>query len=87
MSKCRSCGAYIEFVKTSSGKNMPVNEGLHYYKPRTWEMRGLEKYITTSGVVKTGRRIKIDEPTEGAELGYRVHWETCPDAGKHRTRG
>ena len=88
MAKCKSCGAEIDWIKLASGKNMPVNSGLHYFKPRTWELdfSGFTKYVTTSGLVKTGRRLVIDESAEGAELGHISHWETCPYADKHRRR-
>jgi hypothetical protein len=85
MAKCKSCGAYIEWVKTVNGKNMPVDEKLHYYSPAGRLITyGVRKYVTVNGEVRTGLRLNMDDNTEGAELGYTPHWSTCPSADKHR---
>ena len=78
MAKCKSCGAEIIWIRTKSGKSMPVNP---------------EKYIvcersdgTGTFVMPDGRVVK-GYPCyghENAQYGYVSHFATCPYAAKHR---
>lgn len=77
MSYCVSCGAEIEWVKTKSGKSMPLDA-----KPIKYIAGGKDVIVTKDGEVISGVRI-----TEyGTETGYVSHFVTCPNANRHRKR-
>ena len=63
MSKCRSCGAEIKFIKLKSGKWNPVDTQKH----TLIEGDGNEIIVTESGEVVHGRFASINE---GYELSY-----------------
>lgn len=56
---CSTCGAPILFVRTSTGRSMPLNAG-----PR-------------KGVVVQGGVARVVDV-------YESHFETCPQAARHR---
>lgn len=80
MSKCRSCGAEIKFIKLKSGKWNPVDTQKH----TLIEGDGNEIIITESGEVIHGRFASIDEGANRS--GYISHFATCPNANQHRSR-
>ena len=79
MSRCRSCGAEIIWIKMMSGKAMPVNAQPVQY----WEKRGAAgKVVTPEGEV-VSCEFTGDERTD-PKMGYISHFSTCPNANKHR---
>ena len=80
MSKCRSCGAEIKFIKLKSGKWNPVDTQKH----TLIEGDGNEIIVTESGEVVHGRFASIDEGANRS--GYISHFATCPNANQHRNR-
>ena len=75
--KCRACGARILWLKTTKGKNMPVDPGVI----RFHAAGGPETFVTVNGKVERGAR-----STTGAELGYISHFATCPEADRFRKK-
>lgn len=79
MSKCKSCGAEIIWIKTASGKMMPCNPQKISYK-NTFPI-GNMTLITPEGKIVTGT-IDLSSDT----YGYESHFATCPAASKFRKR-
>ena len=81
MSKCRSCGAEIIWIKTAGRKAMPCNpEQVAYWQ----EKKGSEKIVTPNGEVVSAELSGI--PGKQTGIGYISHFATCPNADKHRRR-
>jgi len=81
MSKCKSCGAEIRWIKTFSGKSMPVDaEPVNFYADG-----GKELFVTSNGAVVHGTR--TDGTQDHTHIGYISHFATCPNADTHRKRG
>lgn len=78
MSRCKSCGAEIVWIKMRTGKSMPCDAMPHYFRE---EDGGGITFVTPDGLVKHG------EPDEFGERGYISHFATCPNADQHRRRG
>jgi len=77
---CRSCGAPILFIPTPSGKQLPVNAERLYVHV---DPSGPEKVVLSSGRVVSC--IFVDpKVTDGALVGYRAHFATCPAASAWR---
>lgn len=76
-STCRSCGAQIVWIKTTSGKSMPCNAGLIRFA----RGGGPETFVTAEGKVERGKR----DPA-GDRAGYISHFATCPNADRHRRK-
>lgn len=79
MSKCRKCGAEIEFRRMKSGKYMPVDPDRKPYREG-----GNEIFITESGETVRGGEPFGTEPADG--YGYTPHWATCPNADEFRRK-
>ena len=81
MSKCRSCGAEVTWIRMASGKKMPCDAAPVMY----WaKMGGTEKIVTPNGeVISCELQGDVKEATG---LGYISHFSTCPYADKHRRR-
>ena len=77
VSKCRSCGAEIIWIRTKAGKNMPCDAMPRYFAEADG---GSITFVTPDGEVKHG------ECMEPGIMGYIPHWVTCPDAFKFRRR-
>ena len=78
MSKCKSCGKEIRWVKTFSGKTMPVDaEKVFFYAGD-----GKDIFVTTNGAVIHGTR--VDKYDGAARVGFISHFATCPDADSYR---
>ena len=80
MSKCRSCGAEIIWIKTRAGKNMPCNATLVPYK----QTETGKEYV----VAEDGSMIRCTLLFDGLPTGMaRVpHWATCPTVEQHRRK-
>ena len=79
MSRCKSCGAEIIWIKMKSGKSMPCNPQRISYK-NTFP-KGDLTLITPDG------RIAKGEYDPGADqYGYESHFATCPAANTFRRR-
>jgi len=81
MSKCRSCGAEIMWIKTVNGKNMPVDAEPVYFHQ---DPSGAEIFVTKGGAVVHGITAKPGE--NDVSTGYNSHFATCPFADQHRRR-
>lgn len=69
---CGSCGARIRWVRTQTGKAMPVDEVPHPMG-----------HVVFTGVGDTVRVLDGSQlPHEGA--AWRSHFASCPDADRHR---
>ena len=78
MSKCKSCGTEIKWIKTISGRNMPVDaEAISFVQG------GEELFVTEGGSVIHGTRVTGDPPLN-VRTGYISHFATCPHASQHR---
>lgn len=76
---CGSCKAAIRWVTTEGGKNMPLD----------WDPTETGNVVprVVEGDVRTEVRAHIlrdDEQPRPDENRYSTHWQTCPDADKHR---
>lgn len=80
MSRCKSCGAEIIWIKTFSGKSMPCDpENIPFYAGE-----GKELFVTAGGAVVHGTRAYAE--SELTHTGYISHFATCPNANEHRRR-
>ena len=81
MSKCRSCGAEIKFIKLKSGKWNPVDIQKH----TIIKDEGNEILVAENGEIIRGKFASIKEGANAS--GYISHFVTCPNADRHRNRG
>ena len=72
MAICQGCGQEIRWIKTPSGKSMPVNAEKVNFTPAGGPMT----FITADG-----RTVRGEKGKSGTETGYTPHWATCPAAG------
>lgn len=81
MAKCKSCGAFIVWIDTPTGKHMPCdNTIVPYWKDR----KGKESVVTDEGtVVRCSTEWHPRQP-DGA--GRIPHWATCPFASQHKRK-
>ena len=81
--KCRSCGAEIVWVAMQSGKKMPCDaELIHAVE----EGDAKTSFVLPGGIMKRGREGRHPHG-EADFVGYRSHFETCPQADRFRKRG
>lgn len=81
MTKCKSCGANIIWIKTTNGKSMPCNaEQVIYWQ----DPKGEANIITPNG--ETVRATLKTRRTPPTGVGYIPHWATCPQANNFRKR-
>jgi len=78
MSRCKSCGAEIIWIRMTSGKNMPCNATKYPYR---LDLHGDLTLVTPQGKVARGTY----DP-EGENIGYMSHFATCPAANRFRRR-
>ena len=79
MGICKGCGAEILWIRTKTGKTMPVDE-----KPVPYYEGGSAKIVLEDGSVVKG---SLDGPEESFKgFGYISHFATCPKAGNFRRR-
>lgn len=77
LSRCRSCGAPIIWIKTENNRNMPCNpERVMYRAVRG----GRERIVTDSGKIEVSEL--VTDPTQADGEGYIPHWATCPNFRK-----
>ena len=81
-SRCKGCGARIKWVKTPSGKNVPIDKGAVTILP---DKDGFIAVVTLDGRVIRGNLTMYGTP--GAVTGYTSHFATCPAADRFRKRG
>ena len=81
VTKCRSCGASIVWIKTKSGKSMPCNHEPVYYKNKG---KGSDKVVTKKGEVISCEIITGSGVAEG--FGYVPHWSTCNNPDRFRKK-
>ena len=74
---CRACGARILWLKTTRGKNMPVDPGVI----RFHAAGGPETFVAVNGKVERGQR-----SAAGEAWGYISHFATCPEADRMRRK-
>ena len=76
MSVCRSCGQQIEWIKTTKGKNMPVDSEYVDYE---------EADNGTILVTDGGNVITVNEHQNMPNVKGRIsHFATCPQANEWR---
>lgn len=80
MSKCRSCGAEIIWIKMRSGKAMPCDA----YKRTMIKGDGKDVLITDDGGIIHGTFADYEHGANAS--GYISHFATCPNANQHRKR-
>lgn len=78
MSKCKTCGKDIIWIKLKSGKWNPVDTGRVPFVP---DEGGKLTLVTLDGEVVRG---KLDIMSD--QYGYTSHFATCPQANDHRRR-
>jgi hypothetical protein len=84
MSKCKSCGSEIIWIKMKSGKSMPCNpRGIHYRKQVHGDKGCMLTLVTSDGNVVVGQ---VCDEDESELFGYVSHFATCPNADRHRKR-
>ena len=81
MSKCKSCGAEIIWITTTTGKKMPVDAGAVQFHQ---DPAGKEIFVTNGGAVVRGTTAKKGD--SGTSEGYNSHFATCPFADQYRRR-
>ena len=80
MSRCKSCGAQIVWVKTDSGKRMPVDA-----EPS----EDGNVFVADDGPLRTGCLvIVLGQPDllTDPDVRHKSHFATCPDADSHRSK-
>lgn len=86
MSRCKSCGAEIVWIKSSkTGKMIPCDAELIKFE---LDIAKGERFVTPEGDVCCGHRI---DGSEGKKLthikqGHISHFATCPQANIFRRR-
>ena len=76
---CRYCNKQIIWIKTTKGKNMPVDPGI---KPFWRDDEGTERLVTYEGEVV---RCSLDNPGRDADdVGYTPHFSTCTKYPRHQ---
>lgn len=89
MSKCKSCGAEIIWIRTRTGRSMPCDPEKVYFEP---DPKGPATIVTENGQIAKG--ILMDESAaigfggDGIKVmtGHRSHFATCPFADQHRRK-
>ena len=79
MSKCKTCGAEIKWIRTFSGKAMPVDAC-----PILFTEGGNGIFVTDGGAVIHGTRCVKGQAN--MRVGYISHFATCPDANMYRKK-
>jgi hypothetical protein len=81
MSKCRSCGADISWIRTTTGKAMPVEGEYIMIKA---DKEGDCIIITDYGHVLKGYKMGDAYEADDAAFGRVSHFSTCPQAKEWR---
>lgn len=84
MSRCRSCGAEIIWIRTKAGKQMPVDTKTERFIA---DPEGDRLYVMNDGHTMRGTPVRPgEENAAGVSSGHTSHFATCPNAKKHRRR-
>lgn len=76
VSRCKSCGKEIIWIKTSGGKNMPCDaNGIPYRENKEGSM---------ILVTQEGKTVRATEDREAKQIGFTSHFATCPNANGWR---
>lgn len=78
ISKCRSCGADMLWIKLKSGKYNPVDP----FKHTMIKGEGKDFLITEDGEVIKGTLASYEKGANAS--GYISHFATCPNSNQHR---
>jgi len=81
MSKCKSCGADIIWIKLTSGKSMPCDPQKITFREMVPGTKGSLTLVCPDGRVVSGDY----DPTSEA-YGYQSHFATCSAARVFRRR-
>lgn len=82
MSVCKGCGVPIDWIRTTEGRNMPIDPEPVFII----EGGGTDRFVTDEGAVVLGRLARPDEESAALPVGFVPHWKTCPNAGDFRRR-
>lgn len=87
-SRCRSCGADIDWVRTRSGKAMPCDPTPIAIIPVSPGLK-LRAHTVIAGIDDAGNMVRGIEASEGTPptviVHVRVsHFSSCPEAEQHR---
>lgn len=82
MSICKGCGAPLEWIRTTEGRNMPVDPEPVF----VIEGEGRDRFVTDAGEVISGRRALPEEESRNLPVAFVPHWKTCPAADRFRRR-
>ena len=77
MSRCKSCGKEIIWIKMASGKSMPVDA-----EPISYKLDMHNGNLTL--ITPDGRVVKAFFDPGSDVVGYTSHFATCPNANAHR---
>lgn len=88
ITKCKSCGASITWIKTQNGRVIPCDVPAVDYQEN---YKGSAIIITEDGRVLRANIISNAENSPLTPIidgkGYTSHFATCPYAKQHRRRG
>lgn len=82
MSKCKYCGAWIDWITTQAGRSMPV-------EPRPVVIRtdrGTDNFITPDGRTVRGERALVRVEGFGNIAAYVPHWAWCRKGQTRRAK-
>ena len=77
MSRCKGCGAEIDWVRMKSGKSMPVDP-----EPVFVAEGGSQVFITDEGDTITGTKSEVNT----GEAAFVPHRATCPAYKRFKRR-
>ena len=77
VSRCKSCGKEIIWIKTTNGRNMPCDAGGILYREDL--TKGDMILITRDGKMVWAKR----DPSSDL-IGYTSHFATCPESNRWR---
>lgn len=87
ITKCKSCGASITWIKTQNGQSMPCDVPAVDYQEN---YKGNATIVTDDGrvlranIIKNANSSPLTPVIDGK--GYVSHFATCPYANQHRRR-
>lgn len=76
VSRCKSCGKEIIWIKTTGGRNMPCDAGGILYRE---DPKGELTIVT-----RNGKTVKATRDDRSSLIGYTSHFATCPNANGWR---
>lgn len=82
MAKCKGCGAEIDFIRTPTGKLMPVDMELVPF----WQKDGAPGKIVKRNGLLVSAVFTEEEAPDGVSMsiGRIPHWATCPVADRFK---